>query len=70
MQRRDVTSSNIKSIGYDFDNSTLEIAFHSGATWEYYDFSESSWYEFDGAESHGKYFNTNIKGQFREARIG
>lgn len=70
MERRDVNSSNIRSIGYDFSSSTLEIAFHSGGTWEYYDFPESAWHEFDSAESHGKYFNANIRNQFRESRIG
>lgn len=70
MQRRDVSSSMIRSIGYDADNSIVEIEFNSGAVWNYYDFSQAAWHEFESAESHGKYFHINIKNQYREARVG
>lgn len=70
MQRRYVESTMIQSIGYDSASSTLEIEFKRGAVWQYYDFPESTWYEFDCAESHGKFFLSQIKGQFREVKIG
>jgi len=70
MQRRDVTSSNLRSIGYEPENSTLEIEFKSGAVWQYYDFPESAWHEFDSVESHGKYFHSDIKGKYRELQVG
>ncbi|HHJ4385702.1 TPA: KTSC domain-containing protein [Citrobacter freundii] len=50
--------------------STLEIEFNSGAVWNYYDFSLTSWYEFDGAESHGKFFHSFIKNNYRESQVG
>lgn len=70
MNRKDISSSMIRSIGYDVDTSTLEIEFNSGSVWQYFDFSESDWYQFDGADSHGKYFHASIKGNFREAQVG
>lgn len=70
MDRRNIESTMIRSIGYDSETSTLEIEFKNGVVWQYYDFSESSWHEFDGAESHGKFFHANIKGQFTEAQVG
>lgn len=70
MDRRNISSSMIRSIGYDTNASTLEIEFNTGAVWQYYDFPESNWYEFDNAESQGKYFHASIKGQFSEAQVG
>jgi hypothetical protein len=70
MQRKYVDSTMIDSIGYDASSATLEIEFKSGAVWQYYDFPESTWYEFDGAESQGKYFHTHIKGNYRETQVG
>jgi len=60
----------IRSIGYDANNSTLEIEFNSGAVWQYFDFSESSWYEFEAAKSQGKFFHREIKNQYSESRVG
>lgn len=70
MDRFLVSSSMINSIGYESDTSTLEIEFKSGAVWQYYDFPESSWHEFENAESHGKFFHAFIKKQFREVQVG
>ena len=69
MEREYVNSSMIRSIGYDSSSSTLEIEFNNGAVWQYYDFSESSWYDFKNAESLGKYFHSNIKNQYTEAKV-
>ncbi len=70
MERKQIESSMIRSIGYDFDNSVLEIEFNSGAVWQYSDFPESEWYEFEGAESQGKFFHREIKNQYPENRVG
>ncbi|EDF7979528.1 KTSC domain-containing protein [Salmonella enterica subsp. enterica serovar Newport] len=50
--------------------STLEIEFNSGAVWNYHDFPITCWYEFDGAESHGKFFHSFIKNNYRESQVG
>lgn len=70
MDRKNISSSMIRSIGYDFETSTLEIEFNSGPVWQYYDFPESSWYEFESTSSQGKYFHASIKGNFRENQVG
>lgn len=71
MDRTPVTSSMIGSIGYDPSTGTLEIEFiKGGAIWQYFDFPEHLWNEFEYAESKGKYWHANIKGQYREARVG
>lgn len=70
MQRRSIESSMIESIGYDFSSSTLEIEFKRGVVWQYYDFPESTWYEFEAAESQGKFFHAHIKGHYREMQVG
>ena len=64
MERQDVVSSMIKSIGYDKEASILEIEFDSGVVWDYTEFPEYLWYEFESAESKGKFFHQNIKEQF------
>jgi len=70
MDRKNIDSSMIRGIGYDTDNSTLEIEFNSGAVWQYFDFPESSWYEFDASDSKGKFFLRDIKNQYSESRVG
>ena len=71
MERNYVESSMITSIGYDSDTSTLEIEFKSnGAIWQYYDFPENTYYEFIGSGSVGKFFLTQIRGQYVENQVG
>ncbi len=70
MNRIIIESSMIRSIGHDADNSTLEIEFNSGAIWQYFDFPESIWYEFEGADSQGKFFHREIKNQYSESQVG
>ena len=70
MERQNVDSSMIRSIGYDFDNQVLEVEFNSGAVWQYYDFPEYLWYEFESSDSKGKFFHREIKDQYSESRVG
>lgn len=64
MDRQYVDSSMIKSIGYDVSSSTLEVEFKTEVVWQYHEFPEYMWYEFQSAESKGKYFHANIRDQF------
>ena len=64
MDRQYVDSSMISSIGYDFQSSTLEVEFKNGVVWDYPGFPEYLWYEFETADSKGKYFRQNIKEQY------
>ena len=70
MKRSYVTSSNIASIGYDASSMILEVEFHSGAVYQYYDGPESLFEGLMSADSHGRYLNEFIKkGGFRYERI-
>ena len=70
MERQYVQSSDIKSVGFDQNSSILEVEFHSGSTWQYFDVMESTYYEMVSASSVGKFFHANIKGQYEESRVG
>ena len=70
MERKNIESSMLQSIGYDASSSTLELEFKTGAVWQYSDFPESLWYEFDASESQGKFFHREIKNQYPEAKVG
>lgn len=70
MQRKNIESSFIASIGYDSTASVLEIEFNAGQVWQYYDFPESLWYAFESAGSQGKFFHAEIKGKFNEGQVG
>lgn len=61
MNRVHVTSSNLKSVGYDSESKILEIEFDSGSVYQYLDVPESVHEGLINAESHGKYFDVNIK---------
>ncbi|PKP29955.1 MAG: KTSC domain-containing protein [Bacteroidetes bacterium HGW-Bacteroidetes-17] len=68
MEREYVESSMIRSFGFEI--STLEIEFKSGAIWQYFDVPESVYYEMKVASSCGKFFLSNIKGQYSESQVG
>jgi len=61
----------IASIGYEAPTATLEIEFRSGGpVWQYFYFPEHTWNQFEYADSHGKFFHSNLKHPYREARVG
>lgn len=69
MKRKSVTSTNIRSIGYEPSSQTLEVEFNSGKVYQYYDVPED---EYDGlmnASSHGKYLNQHIKGVYQYLEV-
>lgn len=59
--RNSVESSNINSIGYDSKNEILEIEFNHGAVYQYFDVPENVYEALMNADSHGRYFDRNIK---------
>ena len=69
MDRQNVDSSMAASVGYDSETSTLEIEFrNSGEVWQYYDVPEHVYNEMMGG-SIGRYFQNEIKNQYRENRV-
>ena len=69
MERQSVQSSNIASIGYDEDSSTLEIEFLSGGVYQYFDVPINIYQGLMAASSHGQYFAQQIKGHFRFVKV-
>ena len=70
IQREQVESSNLYSIGYDSESETLEIQFRAkgesenpipGDVYRYFEVPFSVWTEFKETESKGKYFHTYIR---------
>jgi hypothetical protein len=62
MERTPVTSSVIRSIGYDSDSQTLELEFNYGPVYQYAGVPQSEHEGIVNADSKGTYFNANIKG--------
>lgn len=69
MERETVSSGNISEIGYDPANETLELMFHHGGVYQYYNVPNHVYEQLRRAPSIGKYFNSEIKGRFPEARV-
>jgi hypothetical protein len=64
MERVSVSSSNIRSIGYDSDSMTLEVEFNSGAVYQYQGVPQAEYDAVMNAGSKGRYFNASIKNRF------
>lgn len=69
MKRQSVSSSNISSVGYDSESHTLEVEFHGGGVYQYFDVPQSTYDELMHASSHGSYFHRYIKDQYRWVKI-
>ncbi|MDS0295716.1 KTSC domain-containing protein [Halogeometricum luteum] len=69
MNRKPVSSSNLRSVGYDSSANTLEIEFHSGQVYQYFNVPESIYQGLMNAASHGKYHHRHIKNNYRYKRI-
>lgn len=65
MDRISVSSSNLRSVGYDSTTETLEIEFHSGGIYQYFGVSSSIHDALMNAPSLGGYFTANIKNSYR-----
>lgn len=69
MERTPVTSSDLAEVGYDRDTMTLEVEFHNGAIYQYFDVPDAVYQELMGAASKGRFFNANVKNSFRCAKL-
>src|SRR5690606_32995739 len=63
-ERIPVVSSNIASIGYDAKKKVLEIEFHHGAVYKYFDVPEKVYEDLMGSPSLGAYFMNELKDKF------
>lgn len=69
MSRTPVSSSNLRSVGYDPVSRVLEIEFHSGGIYQYSNVPEEVYRSLMAASSHGRYFHYFIKGAYVYRRI-
>lgn len=69
MNRTDVESSMIRSVGYDPVSEILEIEFNSGGIYQYGEVPEEVWRELMAAESKGRYMLDSIIDQYPHARV-
>jgi len=71
IQRTAVSSSAMRSVGYDSDSNTLAIEFPNGAVYHYFQVPNSIYRGLMDADSHGRYFHQNIrKAGFEYERVG
>lgn len=61
IQRIGVSSSALRSVGYDEDGQTLEIEFTNGAVYQYFDVAPKVYRGLMAAESHGRYFHQHVR---------
>ncbi|MCB9468393.1 MAG: KTSC domain-containing protein [Candidatus Obscuribacterales bacterium] len=67
MKRKSVSSSNLKSVGYE--DGTLEIEFKNGRIYQYSDVPKEIYDELMTADSLGIYFNSEIRDEYDCERI-
>jgi len=70
MQRQAVSSSNLRSVGYDPQSETLEIEFHSGGVYQYHGVPLSVYVALVNAGSKGTYFYNHIRDSYPTTRVG
>jgi len=61
MERIPVQSSNLASVGYDSANQILEIEFHHGGIYQYFNVPSRIHDGLMSAGSKGTYFDQNVK---------
>lgn len=69
MEREQVSSSNLKSIGYDINTSILEVEFKNGRVYQYFNVPINVFNAFINASSIGKYLNSNIVGVYKYTEL-
>lgn len=71
MQRTPVSSSSLRSVGYDPRMQTLEAEFVGGGVYQYFGVPEHVFLGLLSAPSHGEYFDQHIKkAGYRFQRVG
>ncbi len=69
MNRERVSSSSIKSVGYDPDAEILEVEFLKSGIYHYFDVPSRIYEDFINAFSKGRYYTVYIKDAYRYRRI-
>jgi len=61
MDRQPLSSSNIRSAGYDAEKRILEVEFASGSIYHYFDVPVQTFNSLLSASSPGKYFQSVVR---------
>jgi len=69
MRRRPVTSTSVRSVGYDMSTGTLELEYVNGSVYQYYEVPQPIYAGLLAAASIGNYVNTEIKPYFDFAEV-
>lgn len=69
IERQQVDSTSIESIGFNARLKMLEVRFRSGATYRYLDVPPSVFAAFMKAESKGRFFTQQIRGRYEFKRL-
>ncbi|PIR86968.1 MAG: KTSC domain-containing protein [Candidatus Harrisonbacteria bacterium CG10_big_fil_rev_8_21_14_0_10_49_15] len=69
MRRKDVKSSDIRSIGYDESLQILEVEFKRGSVYQYVNVPKHVYAALMKAPSVGSYFNTQIRDRFQSSQV-
>lgn len=69
VNRERVSSSSIKSIGYDPDAEILEIELRNGGIYQYFHVPNKVYDDLINASSKGRYFSVYIKPAYRFRRV-
>ena len=64
-----VISREIEWIGYEQKKSMLQVEFIAGPIYQYEQVPENLFHEFLDAPSHGRFFDTQIKGRYPYRKI-
>lgn len=70
MERYNVASSNIRSVGCDPQTQTLEVEFINGAIYQYYGVPDNIYDKMMTEQSKGRFLNTYIRDQYPHSRVG
>jgi hypothetical protein len=69
MDRAQVQSSSLRSVGFDPNEKVLEVEFQSGGVYQYFGVPEAIFRELMLASSKGAFFNRRIADHFPYKRI-
>ncbi len=69
IKRDPVASSNIATVGYDAENRILEIEFHHGTIYQYFNIPNEVYEGLISAGSHASYYYHNIRGKYEYKKI-
>lgn len=69
MDRLQVVSSNVRSVGYDIASHTLEVEYDGGGIYQYFGVPEVEFNRLMSATSKGRYLNDQIKCRYEFRQV-